>query len=300
MIKVCFLLSYDYAFVKYSLPCVYPYADSITFSIDRNRTSWSGNQYKFDESIIDWIKAYDTEQKIRIYEDDFYVPGKTAMENDTRQRNKTAEFMGKGGWHLQIDSDEYFINFKGFVDFLKSKSHYLNQPEKNKVVVAANWINLIKFDKDGFFYVNEANATPVRVATNYPEYHEARLVLHRVIYTPFIMLHQSYARDEAEIYFKFKNWGHSQDFDTEAYFNFWKSINKDNYTSIRNFNPVAPHDNWKSLGYIPCQNVNELIVNFDQLNFSIPRWPIVKKNVIQFFLRNKLLFALYHKIIFKK
>ena len=104
MIKVCFLLSYDYAFVKYSLPCVYPYADSITFSIDRNRTSWSGNQYKFDESIIDWIKAYDTEQKIRIYEDDFYVPGKTAMENDTRQRNKTAEFMGKGGWHLQIES----------------------------------------------------------------------------------------------------------------------------------------------------------------------------------------------------
>jgi hypothetical protein len=33
------------------------------------------------------------------------------MECDTRERNMLAKYMGEGGWHVQIDADEYFADF---------------------------------------------------------------------------------------------------------------------------------------------------------------------------------------------
>lgn len=46
--------------------------------------------------VFEWVKSIDTEGKISIYEDDFYVPGLSNRENDTRERNMLARFMGEG------------------------------------------------------------------------------------------------------------------------------------------------------------------------------------------------------------
>lgn len=46
------------------------------------------------------------------YKDDFYVTGFSPMELETRQRNLIGEFMGKGGWHLTIDTYEYPYDFE--------------------------------------------------------------------------------------------------------------------------------------------------------------------------------------------
>jgi hypothetical protein len=129
-IKIIFLLAYDFELVKLSLPCVYNHADKILFSIDINRTSFAGNKYYFDENFINWIKEYDTESKITIYEDNFYQSNLTVMECETRQRQMSADYLGEGGWTIQLDVDEYFINFKSFVTFLETKSNYLIDPKK--------------------------------------------------------------------------------------------------------------------------------------------------------------------------
>jgi hypothetical protein len=36
------------------------------------------------------------------------------MENETRERMMIAQRMGEGGWHVQVDSDEYFLDFGTF------------------------------------------------------------------------------------------------------------------------------------------------------------------------------------------
>lgn len=292
MIKVGFLLAYDYEFVKDSLPCIYEDADRIVFSLDKRRLSWAGNPFGFDEGILDWIKQYDTKGKVSFYEDDFYVPGNTNMENETRQRNMMAAFMGPGGWHIQLDVDEYFINFRGFVQYLHRHKHYLQQPEQNKISISVDWFNLFKQDETGFFYI-KGSYTPVRIATNYPEYTKARTTEQRQLFTPFVMVHQSWARSDEEIFFKMNNWGHKDDIDPIAYYEQWKNVNKDNYHLVKDFAPGKPHSIWKSLGFVPYTTAGALIRNFEKTGYRTPRLKMLKKNAVQLLLKNSYFRKIY-------
>ena len=283
MIKVGMLLAYDYAYVKNSLPLIYPYADQICFALDINRRSWSGNAFSFDESILDWIKSYDTDQKIQIYEDDFCIPGNTAMQNDTRQRQLLADFMGKGGWHVQIDTDEYFLGFEKFCTYLRSKNSYLDDPEKNQICFAVNWINLFKQTPNGFLVISGSNEF-ARIATNYPHYIAARNLKQRTIFSPFSMIHQSWARDREEVKFKVENWSHNADLkDKNAYFQFWLDLNEGNYQKAKNFaggsNPAA----WKRLAFFEAKTIEELIGFFNKKGVVAPHLFLFKKNLIQWF-----------------
>src|SRR5262245_14657349 len=122
-IKVAFCAAYDWYFLKHSLPPVYKEADLILIAIDKDRISWAGKKFAIDEkAFADFLREIDTEGKIRLYEDDFHQPDLTPMENEVRQRNLMAKAMGEGGWHLQLDSDEYFVDFSGFVNYLKNLS----------------------------------------------------------------------------------------------------------------------------------------------------------------------------------
>src|SRR5689334_5152113 len=110
LIKVGFCVAYDWDMLKKSVPIIYPFADVICLSIDINRRSWNGQPYLFDEQAFRaWLTKIDVDNKIDLYEDDFALLNLSAMENDNRQRNLMAKRMKKGGWHIQIDSDEYFL-----------------------------------------------------------------------------------------------------------------------------------------------------------------------------------------------
>ena len=260
MIKVGFLVSYDYAYLYRSLPMVYDNADAITLAIDADNLTWSGNPIVIDDSFYKWISKTDVNNKITIYKDKFYVPENTPTENDTRERQLLGKAMGEGGWHIQIDSDEYFVDFKGFANYLKSISHYLKNPEKKPVEVYVQWITLFRKVEGGFLYIN-GGLDPIEVATNLPDYKYMRANLHsKKIITKFILLHQSWARDEEEIYTKIKNWSHNNDIDSAESFNFWKSINLDNYKTIRNFHGQDPRK-WESLGFVAKDDILNLTIN---------------------------------------
>lgn len=281
MIKVIILLAYDFELVKNSLPCVYNYADTVLFSIDRNRVSWSGNKFNFDESIIRWINEFDVDKKIKFYEDDFYLSSNTAMQNETRQRQLSADYLGDDGWTVMFDADEYIINFREFTEMLNSYSKRFEKQKKKPIAFTANCINIFKSDAEGY-YIIAGSDFPVRIATNRPKYERARNVDCFTKYTDFLLIHQSWDREEDEIYYKIKNWGHKSDFnDSEAYFDFWKNINQSNYKEVRNFYPFGVKSNFKYLKYVKAKNISQLTEIIAEGGFQVNKYFLFRKNLIQ-------------------
>ncbi|SFC55920.1 hypothetical protein [Flavobacterium phragmitis] len=282
MIKVGFLVSYDFKYLYKSIPLVYNDADLIVLAVDKDRLTWSGNPLYIDPLFFEWVAKFDTLKKIVIYEDSFFVPENTPSENDTRERNLLAKAMGEGGWHIQIDSDEYFNDFKSFTVFLKEKSHFLKNPEKHPVEIHVQWITLFKKVDDGFLYIKDS-LDAVEVATNYPKYKYMRATRHsKKIITKFILLHQSWARDDDEIYTKITNWSHRDDSDNIAFFEFWKNINLNNYKEFANFHENDP-TKWKSLEFVSENEIDSLKIKIT--DFQLFKLKI-KKYLVQFIREN--------------
>jgi len=255
MDKVGYLVAYDYELLKQSLPTVYAHVNKIVLAIDKERKSYIGETFTIDPSFFDWIKAFDTENKIQFYEDNFYVPGLGAREAETRERNMLAKFMGEGGWHIQIDVDEYFVDFKKIVEELKASEEKF---KGRNVTVRVYWMSIFKTDSNGFFLVDESREN-FALATNYPHYEEARYnhANENVVFN-HVALHQSWGRTEADLAKKLRNWSHTEDFDTESYFRFWKSIDVDNHKYVRDFHPLFG-SNWKRLKYLEANSISELL-----------------------------------------
>jgi len=252
-IKIGFLVSYDYRLLKYSLPPVYDEADKIVLAIDKKRLTWAGNKFSIEPSFFEWVKSIDTKKKIEIYEDVFYRKGLSAIECETQERNMLAQYMGEGGWHLQIDSDEYFVSFSDFVHFLR-KIEKGNRP----IDVQVQWVVIFKKTSSGYLIVKNGGGY-ISLATTSPEYIIARRVqkMKQYFYHQRI-LHDSCARDEHEMITKLKNWGHNSDFDTDGYFHYWKNINEKNYMFARNIHPINP-EYWQGLNHIEGTNIEDLL-----------------------------------------
>ncbi|HEU4495814.1 MAG TPA: hypothetical protein VFR70_02065, partial [Flavobacterium sp.] len=125
-IHVGFLLSYDYELLKNSIPRVYEQADAIFIAIDKDFRTWSGEVFHVSDDFFEWLEKYDIQKKIVLYKDDFYVPELSAIENDNRERHMLSMKMGIGNWLIQVDSDEYFLDFKKFVADLRKYDSFLD------------------------------------------------------------------------------------------------------------------------------------------------------------------------------
>ncbi|NIK72706.1 hypothetical protein FHS56_000192 [Thermonema lapsum] len=272
-IKVGFLVSYDWPLLRYSLPLVYNGADEIYLALDRKRLTWAGKPFAFDEDVFgDLLKSIDFDGKVHLYEDDFFVPGLTPIECDGRERNLLAKAMGEGGWHVQIDADEYFLNFDDFCSFLRKQD--LHQKEVNYSVLL---INLFKKLPDGYLYITGGSPELAPVATNKPCYHYARRNGYFNKIAPFFVLHDTWARPEEELWQKITNWGHRDDFDAVSYFNFWKELNSTNYHTVRDFHPLEPSV-WHRLEFIEASTIEELFERFSAMPFPLGTWQLRLKN----------------------
>ena len=80
------LISYDADYLPNSIKTYYDYVDEIVLGLDKNRVSWSKNNFTFDEGKL-WaeLNDIDSEGKITIVEEDF-VKSDKAIENDNFER----------------------------------------------------------------------------------------------------------------------------------------------------------------------------------------------------------------------
>ncbi|OXA76076.1 hypothetical protein SAMN05444397_101433 [Flavobacterium aquidurense] len=279
-IQVGYLVSYDYELLKNALPTTYKDADTIFLAIDINRNTWNGGSFTIDDSFFEWLNAFDVDKKVVIYEDDFYVPSLTTMECEIRERKMLSEKMGIGNWLIQIDCDEYFVDFKKFVSDLRKYDSYLESPLKKTIQVAAYWIILYKYTPNGILYVDK----PAKAifATNNPEYIVGRRVKGQVIYTNNIVLHESLSRSEEELRFKFENWGHNKETNKE-FLNKWIAINENNYKEYKDLYYIEP-ERWKKLGYFPTKDmtaIKNIVEKSRRLNMSEAK--LAYKNSEQWF-----------------
>lgn len=273
-INIGFLVAYDYELLRISIPLVYQHANSITLALDINRQTWSGNKFEINPDFFTWIKDYDTDGKITVYEDDFYDASINAMQNETRERNMLSKQMGDGVC-IQIDADEYFVDFKGFTKYLKKHQHKLTR--KKPIQICAFMIDVYKVLDTCILYC--PSYTNYYLGTTNPNYIRGRKNKNQEKwYVPFISIHQSWGRNDAELKFKLDNWGHKDDFDVESFFQFWKSINKDNYMNHTNFHPFDKNE-WPKLEYIEGKNFNEIVENFKAKKVS--KSFILGKNISQ-------------------
>ena len=279
-IHVGFLMSYDYEKLKYSIPPVYKDADAIYIALDKEQRTWKGNSFEIDPSFYTWLETFDTEKKITLYKDDFFISQLDTIQNDTRERIMLSEQMGIGNWLVQVDADEIFLDFKNFVNTLRKFDHYLDEPKKKPIQIAGFLVNIYKYLDNGILYVNEP--TKVMLATNYPNYKRARNTKQRVVYTDNILLHECLSRTEEELKFKLENWGHSHQLNDE-FLPKWKKANETNYKELKNLFYMDPKI-WKGLGYLPSRNLDtmkNMVKTQDDLKLS--SWFLLKKNFGQWF-----------------
>lgn len=295
-IHVGFLLSYDYDKLKLSIPPVYAAADRIFLAADENLMTWSGNKFEIDPQFFDWLEQFDTDKKIEIYRDNFYVPGLTGIQMDTRERHLLSLKMGIGNWLVQVDSDEYFLDFEKYVKELRKYDSYLDNPQDHPIQISGYHIDIYKYLDDGILYVK--NTCKVLLATNYPNYKYARQTRERIIYVDAFTLHESLSRSVEELEYKLKNWSHREDVNP-TFLEKWKSASKDNYKDIKDVFYLDATQ-WKELGYIPTKDPIEIREYFDKMEeMKISKSFLMKKNFGQWF-KHLRIFKLHKKVAFEK
>ncbi|HIJ96525.1 MAG TPA: hypothetical protein HPP94_12460 [Desulfuromonadales bacterium] len=264
-VKVGFLVSYDYEYLKTALPFIYQKADSVVLAYDSGFKTWNGNSFVITDDFFEWINMFDTHNKIVFYKDNFCMPDFTPMECETRERKMLATFMGEGGWHIQLDSDEYFIDFDRFIEILRTFEH--SKPDSS-LDFFADWITLFKYDLNGYYIINSLEQFPV--ATNNPSYKVARCCHNEnIIKTHCRVIHQSWARTPREIQNKICNWGHLTDFDIDSFYKLWEFIDSFNFKYIKNFHPIYS-GSWQELIYVKSNSINSLIIDLNTIFAHTP------------------------------
>lgn len=279
IIKVGFCVAYDWEMLRKSLPRIYQSADTICLSIDKKRKSWSGQFYEFNEKAFrEFVNEIDISGKIKIYEDAFYMHQLSPIENDNRQRNMMATFMGEGGWHIQIDSDEYFLNFKGFTEYLK-KIDPNPVPSRKPLNINVNLIPVIKKIHSGYIFVDfsKKNIENAPLATTLPIYEAARRNGHFNHVSPFLVIHETWARGEDQLLKKIQSWGHRDDFDKESYFKLWQALDMHNYRYISNFHPIQPSA-WPKLGFCKGIDIDSFIENMHSSEYFSRNQTFILRN----------------------
>ena len=280
-IQVGYLVSYDYELLKNSLPTIYKESDTIFLAIDRNRKTWKGDSIEINPNFFDWIKTFDVDNKIVLFEEEFYVPTLTTMQCEVRERKMLAEKMGIGNWLIQLDSDEYFYDFEKFVGYLKSKNKFLENPQSQIVQICCFKINLYKYVEGGVMYVDKLDK--FMVATNYPNYKIGRHGKCRSIYVDSVSLHDCLSRSRSELEQKLDNWGHNEDINKEEFLKKWDSVNVSNYKNIRGFFYLDPM-HWKTIEFMKGNSLQELLINFKSSDtIKISPFFLARKNFGQWF-----------------
>jgi hypothetical protein len=263
MIKVGYLVSYDYSMFLISVKQLYNYVNKIYVAIDIERKTWSGNMFEIPDSFFNEVKQFDTKNKIEFYFDNFFVADLLPMQCETRERNLLLKKMGKG-WLMQLDVDEYIYDFKSISQYLKNHWYLIVFPKVTPILFRGKLVTLFRQLTGGYLYIeNNERFSFITNQSNYTLTRNNDKV--RNHYTNINVIHQSWARSEDEIQMKIKNWGHRDDFETQKFFEFWKSLNSINYKKYKNFHPLSQNI-WNELKFLPSSSIEEFIQEYSAVN----------------------------------
>lgn len=259
MIKVSYLVSYDYEMFHVSVKLIYDYVDKIVLAIDKDNKTWTGNDFTIPNSFYEKVKKNDPDNKIVFYKDSFYNKDLTPMENETIERNKVLTKLGYG-WKIQLDVDEYIYDFKTIATYLNKYSFLCFFPRITPVNLKGKLITLFKKVEDGYVFIDNGETYAFITNQNKNKFGRSNASISN-IQTNISVIHQSWARSDHEILQKINNWGHKNDFDTMKYFSLWESINGSNYKKYKNIHPLNPSV-WKELLFIPSNSIEDFILKY--------------------------------------
>jgi hypothetical protein len=252
VIAIGFLVAYDYDMLRVSLPRVYNEATKIVLAVDRQRLTYTGKAFSIDPSFYQWLQSFDTQSKVEWLEGDFFNPNLTPMQNEIAERNVLLARMQPADWYIQLDVDEYFVDFAGFVHYLR------NLQATGPTTVSVQWKTIYKQDSRGY-YIITGHTERVGVATNRPLNLAARHHPENVeIAAPYNMVHHSWGRTEAQVRQKIFNWSHAGDFEPEKFLRRWRSCNRLTWRLYKNFHPIHPWI-WTYLQYVPATSQDLLL-----------------------------------------
>jgi len=239
--SVISLVSYDAAYLPESISKYYNYVDEIVLGLDKNRTTWSGNSFSFDEKQL-WadLSAIDGDSKISIIEEDF-VKSKIAIENDNYERN-FLKAQCTNDWIFSIDADEYLVNPKDFF-----YNYYpLIERYYNKADICMTWATpyktigdatLVIADEDGtpFFGENQGMTTSKDSTFTYARWTDKSAAGHNRLMSPLVAIHWSLCRDKDALHEKINNIGHSDLVENDPFYQIWNQVTLENYEELHNF-----------------------------------------------------------------
>lgn len=259
MISVISLISYDANFLPESISSYYKYVDEIVLGLDKDRISWSGNRFKFDENKL-WaqLREIDTDGKIIIVEENFHRSS-VPIENDTHERNYLKS-MCTNELILSFDADEILINADDFfIKFLPLVKDYKD------IELMFTWFLLYKKFDNGYLAIADENrnhmfrqdiqgfsANKSLHTYNYCRWTNAP----KKILSPLAILHYSFCRTDAELDTKINNFGHSVESKQDPFYAVQKQVTLDNYMNLRNFKTHGAGAQWPTLKYIPTSDMN--------------------------------------------
>ena len=224
------LISYDAAYLPESISRYYNYVDEIVLGLDKNRKTWSGNAFSFDENKL-WadLSAIDGDSKISIIEEDF-VKSKIAIENDNYERN-FLKAQCTNDWVFSIDADEYLVNPKDFFyNYCPLVERYYN-----KVDICMTWATpyktiddttLVIANEDGtpFFGENQGMTTSKDSTFTYARWTDKSAAGANRVTSPLIALHWSLCRERADLHQKINNIGHSDIVENDPFYQIWDQV----------------------------------------------------------------------------
>lgn len=272
MIKksVISLIAYDAHLLPSSIKSYYPFVDEIVLGLDKDRISWSGNKFSFDESkLLKELKNIDIKKKIHIVEENFHG-SKTPIENDNFERNFLKSHCSHD-WIFSFDADEVLVNPKEFfIDFLpiceryyktteliftwflpfkklKMKNPHTHELLDHTLMICNNDGTFYKGDQQGFACNKDATFTYCRWTDT-----------KKKILTNLSIMHYSFCRNESEVSLKLNNYGHSSDKNDDPFFHNWKLVNETNYTQLKNFKTHQyGGGQWEKLVPVPDKELME-------------------------------------------
>lgn len=235
------LISYDAHYLPHSISKYYDYVDEIVLGLDKDRITWSGNSFSFDESKL-WndLSTIDGDKKISIIEADFHQ-SKVAIENDNYERNYL-KAQCINDWIISIDADENLLNAKDFFyNYCPIVERYAN-----KVDICMTWampykaigddiLVIANVDNSPFFGENQAVMTHKNNTYTYARWTNISAAGANRLLSPLVAVHWSLCRPKEELHQKIHNIGHSDLIEKDPFYKIWNDVTLDNYQQLSNF-----------------------------------------------------------------